>query len=92
MWAAGSGLCHHTGHLIHTRGSQRTVSRIRVLRNQTFKQLNKLFDDKVEMIFTKAVCLLSKALDPDTYFTKKKKKKEQNRWLEKNSLLCVDFM
>ena len=32
--------------LIHTGGSQRTVSRITVLRNQTFKQLNKLLDDR----------------------------------------------
>ena len=43
--------------------------------------------DKVEMIFMIAIGLLSKALDPDTYFTKKKKN-EQNRWLEK-TLSCV---
>ena len=36
--------------------------------------------DKVEMIFMIAIGLLSKVLDPDTYFTKKKKR-EQNRWL-----------
>ena len=43
--------------------------------------------DKVEMIFMKAVGLLSKALDPDTYFTKKKKKKNKIDGQRKLSLV-----
>ena len=45
--------------------------------------------DKVEMIFMKAVGLLSKALDPDTYFTKKKKKNKIDGQRKLSLVYCL---